>query len=229
MAAGVSENLIGRQFGRLMVLSKTRVQLKHKEQIKWVCSCVCGKEVAVSTTNLIRGVTQSCGCLRKERSAAALTIHGCKKHPLYSVHTNMMHRCYNEADKQYHDYGGRGVIVEERWHDVANFIEDVLNEIGPRPRKLTFDRVDNDGDYRRGNIRWASRSTQSANRRTFSENNFKGVSKQGNQYRARVTKDFKDVYLEYFYNIEDAARAVNSAYAIHYPEVSIPNPSVVIL
>ena len=82
-------------------------------------------------------------------------------HPLYNTWRNMMARCYNENNTNYHNYGGRGIKVCDRWHDFFAFALDV----GKRPKKLTLERIDNDKGYTPNNCCWTTMKQQSANRR----------------------------------------------------------------
>lgn len=95
--------------------------------------------------------------------------YGMSKHPLYGTWNNMMNRCYNWKLPQFKDWGGRGIKVVPRWHNVRLFIEDIEAMIGPRPPGMTLDRIDNDSDYAPGKVRWATRAEQIRNSRVFTD------------------------------------------------------------
>jgi hypothetical protein len=101
-------------------------------------------------------------------------IHGYARrnavHPLYSVWTMMKQRCYNPKSKSYEHYGARGIAVHAAWRgSFPAFIEYIENALGPKPSgDFSLDRVDNDGPYAPGNLRWADRLTQRSNSRASS-------------------------------------------------------------
>ena len=86
--------------------------------------------------------------------------------PEYCALRNAIHRCHSPNNKQYSDYGGRGIKVCDEWRTEDGF-DKFLKHIGKRPSSdLTLDRIDNDGNYEPDNVRWSTRREQTANRRT---------------------------------------------------------------
>jgi len=77
----------------------------------------------------------------------------------------MLYRCESPHSCDYIHYGARGIKVCERWHDFDAYFADIMRIIGPRPKGMSLDRIDNDGDYEPGNIRWAGAARQVQNSR----------------------------------------------------------------
>ena len=75
----------------------------------------------------------------------------------------MKRRCFNPNDEHYADYGGRGIAVCQQWVDSFDVF---LVDVGLCPPRMTLDRINNDGNYEPGNVRWASHRAQCNNRRT---------------------------------------------------------------
>lgn len=147
-------DLTERTFGRLTA--------KKYTQGKWQCVCSCGSIKSVSSYNLRKGITQSCGCLHSEVVVARNTIHAAHGTRAYRIWTNMKDRCANPNNKAYHRYGGRGITVCKRWLKFENFLADM----GQPLEDLTLDRIDNNKGYEPSNCKWSTYVEQARNRHT---------------------------------------------------------------
>lgn len=160
---GIFERLDGQKFGRWTVLDYAGRRNAGRNTM-WNCVCDCGGTGTVSGTSLKKGSSQSCGCLVKERTAAATIKHGHAVggvlSPEYRSWQHMRRRCQNPKEPNYFRYGGRGITICARWESFENFFADV----GPRPsKKHSLGRIDNDGNYEPGNVRWETPLEQGGN------------------------------------------------------------------
>lgn len=88
--------------------------------------------------------------------------HGCSKTKEYLVWSGMIARCTNPKGTGFARYGGRGIAVCSTWR---NSFSAFKRDVGPRPSPLhSIDRIDNDGNYEPGNVRWVTRAVQAANK-----------------------------------------------------------------
>lgn len=163
---------IGDKFGRLTVVGMGQ---KGRYRYYAVCKCDCGIEKSIRCDALVSGAALSCGCLHKD----IITTHSLSASPHYSRWRNMIERCENPDNSSYQDYGGRGIKVCERWHDVSLFIGDLPPGY---VNGMQMDRIDNDGDYEPGNIRWVTPKRNSSNRRTTRVIQYNGVSRTASEW-----------------------------------------------
>lgn len=123
------------------------------------CLCTCGQVTHITPYSFKSGKVKSCGCYATEMK----TKHGASYEPLYPIWISMISRCLNTESTSYKHYGGRGITVCERWQ---NSFEDFKSDMGERPSKNhSIDRIDNDGHYEPGNVRWSTQEEQTRNKR----------------------------------------------------------------
>lgn len=151
-------NFTGQQFGQWLVLA-------YSDNYRWLCLCDCGTIRTVQDTNLCSGRSQSCGCARKKTLTHIFQTHGesmCGANtPEYRAYNAAKRRCSPHA-QDHANYGGRGIQFRFRSY------EEFLLCLGRRPSaQHSLDRINNDGHYESGNVRWATRVTQARNRRNL--------------------------------------------------------------
>jgi hypothetical protein len=150
---------IGQRFGRLTVLRQYSVH--GDRRTLYACRCACGQEKIIHAYALVKGFTQSCGCLSKELKANRLRTHGKTNTTEYEIWCGIKKRCLNPNYREFHLYGGRGIQICPHWKDSFTAF---LGDMGPRPSlRHSIDRVDNNGNYEPGNCRWATPQEQSDN------------------------------------------------------------------
>jgi hypothetical protein len=154
-----AEDLSGRRFG--MLVAKSLSHMSSNGTAKWLCECDCGSTKVVFSTVLRRG-TSCCGCQTSKRISVARTTHGLTLTPTYRSWRAMKARCRNPKSPDFDWYGGRGILVCDRWFDS---FEAFLDDMGEHPPGLTLDRSDNSGDYEPDNCVWSTAKEQTNNKR----------------------------------------------------------------
>lgn len=130
---------------------------------KWrdnICLCGCG-EIPYPGSRWVAGHN---GEFSVPRTYAKDEIY------IRRLWTRIKQRCKNPKYTDYPNYGGRGISVHPDWENSGRvFVDWILNNIGHRPSPHhSLDRINNDGNYEPGNVRWATTSEQNKNKRETS-------------------------------------------------------------
>lgn len=165
---GLFIDITGQRFARLSVLGRAG-STRHKNAT-WHCVCDCGAACVVSSSDLRRGHTKSCGCAQIEavittgkRNRTHGKASGGKVVPEYPLWRGMKSRCYNKKSPQFKNYGARGITVCDEWR---NSFAAFYRDMGPRPAPhLTVERKNNNRGYSKSNCVWATKSEQMRNTR----------------------------------------------------------------
>jgi hypothetical protein len=178
-------DLRGKRFARLVVTGRAP---NRGRKSRWHCDCDCGGKAVVSTGDLRAGHTESCGCIAREMGKHFTARHRRSRTIEYRVWAQMIGRCTNPKNSRYAYYGGRGIVVCSRWRkgeDGIGAFECFLADVGPKPGPgFSIDRVNNDGPYEPGNVRWATKKQQISNRRRGTDRQRAGWEKAWTTRRA---------------------------------------------
>lgn len=153
---------------------------------KWLFRCDCGVEKEIVSSGVVSGRQRSCGCQigiggRMEETHGMSEQPG-RPNPTYRSWTAMRNRCSNPRNTHWPDYGGRGIIVCARWDSFEAFVED----LGDRPAGRTLGRIDNDGNYEPGNVRWETPAEQGRNTRFVRRITFQGETLSLSEWSRRI-------------------------------------------
>lgn len=166
LAGSGFQDILGQVFANWTVVERTASD--NRGHAQWICQCKCGERRVARGSYLKSGKRFSCpGCQPAPMSVS--------ERKLRRVWRNMIHRCTNPEDPSYARYGGRGIVVCDRWLDSFQFFNE---DMGPEaPEGLSIDRIDNDGPYDKSNCRWATRKQQQRNRRNTPRLTVGGITK----------------------------------------------------
>lgn len=217
-------NLTGQTFGRWAVLEQV---VPSGGRTRWRCQCECGVQKVVSGSALVCGKSKSCGCLHKDLMVGRLTTHGASKSPEYVVWINMRKRCLDPSDRKYADYGGRGIRVYDEW--IGSFSAFLLH-VGKRPSPShSIDRINNDGNYEPGNVRWSTVYEQALNQRLRRTNKSGAVGVRFDQRRgkwiAEARRVGKTVFCREFNSYDEAVTERCKALVAGGYEVNVTLPA----
>jgi hypothetical protein len=159
-------DLTGKRIGCLVVVRQHPERRLRK--VQWVCRCDCGGERLVVSSELQKQkVTRCVACRQRQLEGNDYNRqHGLTNSSTYKSWRSMKDRCTRASHHAWDNYGGRGIQVCQRW---LNSFEAFLADVGERPSlELSLDRIDNDGHYEPGNVRWATALQQRHNQRVKS-------------------------------------------------------------
>lgn len=192
--------MIGKKFGRLTVLEECKERDKHNK-IMYKCVCDCGNISIINGSNLRSGNSKSCGCVNHEPNNHNFK-HGKIHTRLYRIWHGMKNRCYNTSNKDYKNYGARGITVCDEWKDdfMAFYNWSMSNKYNDI---LTIDRIDNNKGYSPTNCRWVDITEQIRNRRNTLYVTYQGKTKPLIEWCEILNLNYSTVKGRYYKGVTD--------------------------
>lgn len=184
--------MIGDRFSRLVIVSELpKVQFKTTYLRQFLCKCDCGNYIKTYMSNLRRGATKSCGCLKRDTAGNSTRTHGMSSTDEYKIWAGIVKRCTNTKYREFHLYGGRGISVAPEWMSFENFYKDM----GNRPSKQhSIDRIDPNGNYCKDNCQWANDVEQGLNKRKTTAIFFNKKKLSLRQFAISVSVSYFTIY-----------------------------------
>lgn len=174
--------LIGKRINRLLIVSFSH---NSKGQYYFKCVCDCGVQKIIRGVDIMNNLTKSCGCLNKEQIKLNSRTHGMEGTKTYWTWQRMKGRCLRKYSIGYHNYGGRGIKVCDRW---LNSFENFYADMGLKPEGKSIDRIDNNGNYTPENCRWATQKEQANNTRSNVRITLNGKTRTISQWLDRTNQ-----------------------------------------
>lgn len=164
------DDIIGKSFNEWKVIGYDDFKVvgiekgKERKRHFYNCECTCGNIRSIERRNIISGKSKSCGHKNRENIGKISFKHGLSTNRLFRIYKEMISRCNNRKNKDYKNYGNRGIIVCNEWvNDFETFQMWAMNN--GYNETLTIDRIDNNGNYESSNCRWVISKKQTLNRR----------------------------------------------------------------
>jgi hypothetical protein len=182
-------DLAGMRFGRLAVLSRA---LPLGNRTTYLCRCDCGTERPVAAHALHKGKVLSCGCLKSSQLGERTRTHGGTGTVEHRTWQRIKRRCYDPTYVSWPRYGGRGISMHGGWVDD---FQAFLDHVGRRPSAShSIERIENNGNYEPGNVRWATAVEQARNKRNSVRVEINGSSKTVAEWAEVSPVKIKTIY-----------------------------------
>lgn len=156
-----AKNLVGQRFGLLVAIKPIGINKWGK--VNWQCLCDCGQTSVVASNALTQ--IRSCGCVHKLVGDRVRT-HGMSYSALYAIWGSIKARCTNPTHRSYDGYGGRGIALCDEWNNSFDKFRAHVSSLPHFEEEgYSLDRINNNGNYEPGNVRWSTSTGQQRNTR----------------------------------------------------------------
>lgn len=184
------KDITGVKKNKLTAIENTWVKCSNGDYI-WKFKCDCGVTCETSIGRFNSGHTKSCGCVIFDTWKEKPDYHGLRGTKTYQSWRKIKERCFDENDSNYERYGSKGITMSDEFRSSFQTFYDYIGEPPDDGKRYSVDRIDNSGNYERGNIRWATDHQQARNK-GMQKNNSSGI--KGVAIDNKGTKDKPYLY-----------------------------------
>lgn len=189
-------DMTGRRYASLVAIRQTGRSTSR--DLNWLFVCDCGNHFEANGYSVRCGKIITCPTCSKERVRMASVKHGLSETVEFGIWTGIQTRCYNRRTKAFKDYGGRGIVVCDRW---LESFDNFLADMGKRPSKHhSIDRKDNNGNYEPSNCWWATSKEQNGNKRNNVMVTINGITKHMTDWIRDLGLNKNTVYSRIYFN-----------------------------
>jgi hypothetical protein len=154
--------MVGKKIGSLTVISFSEIR---NGRSYWNVICDCGESKNVRIDALKPNST--CNKCKSNKQRLRMLEHGDTHTMIYDIWRGIKARCNNPKSPCYNRYGGRGIKICDEWSKSYKKFKDYVSKLDNFGLKgYSLDRINNDGNYEPGNVRWADAKTQANNKCT---------------------------------------------------------------
>ncbi len=157
--------MVGKYYGKLYVMRRmpNKKSGAPNTRARVLCQCKCGNRIIIAKAYVLRKFhpRRNCGACGRTLPMSPGLLK-----PEFHIWLLMKTRCSDEKHVSYKEYGGRGITVCNEWADPKSGFDKFLSSLGLRPPETSLDRIDANGNYEPGNVRWATAIQQARNKRT---------------------------------------------------------------
>lgn len=191
--------MIGKKFGRLLVLEESGKTSDGRPA--WKCKCDCGNSGIYCGKYLRTGHTKSCGCFRIDNTRQIKTTHGVTKTRFYRIWASVKQRCEDSGSKNFEKYGKKGIRVlwtsfESFRNDMYEAYENHVEKFGEKNTQI--DRINYLGNYELSNCRWVNLFEQAQNKSNNINIYFQGETRCLKDWSRKLNKNYLTLYTRLF-------------------------------
>ena len=213
-----AKDITGVKRNKLTAIRSTGIKSGNGDFV-WVFSCDCGNTCETTIGRFNSNHTKSCGCAMKDSAKLKENYHGLQNTKAYKSWCKIKERCFHENCKDYTRYGAKGITMSSEFRESFKVFYDYVGEAPKDGKRYSIDRIDNTGNYERGNIKWSTYHQQARNK-GMQDNNKSGI--KGVQWDNKKYKGIDNIYAKAtWYTVEGKYQSKSFSLKVYGEELAL--------